>query len=84
MMVMIIRKAFHFRIYPSAPQVARMAEWEGALRWLWNLALEQRLMGLRRTDKRYPTAFDQINELTDLRAEHRIQDPTQTCLKQEK
>jgi putative transposase len=26
-------------------------------------------MGLARTDKRYPTAFDQINELTDLRTE---------------
>jgi putative transposase len=66
---MIVRKAFRFRIYPTDRQVARMAEWENALRWLWNLALEQRLMGLRRTDKRYPTAFDQINELTDLRIE---------------
>lgn len=64
---MLIYKAFRFRIYPSAAQVARMAQWNDALRWLWNLALEQRLMGLRRTDKRYPTAFDQINELTELR-----------------
>ncbi|MFA5053777.1 MAG: transposase, partial [Parcubacteria group bacterium] len=65
----IIRKGFRFRIYPTEQQVARIAGWESALRWLWNLALEQRLMGLRRTDKVYPTAFDQINELTPLRAE---------------
>lgn len=46
-----------------------MGEWSDSLRFLWNLALEQRLMGLRRTDRRYLTAFDQINELTVLRAE---------------
>ena len=65
----IIRKAFRYRIYPSDEQVDRIGRWEGALRFLWNLALEQRLMGLARSDKRYPTAFDQINELTELRAE---------------
>lgn len=45
--------------------------WEGALRFLWNLAHEQRLLGLARCkdEKRYYTAFDQINELTELRAE---------------
>jgi len=39
------------------------------LRFLWNLAHEQRLMGLARPhDERiFPTAFDQINELTELR-----------------
>jgi putative transposase len=66
---MIIRKGFRFRIYPTEQQAARMGRWESTLRWLWNLALEQRLMGLARTDKVYPTAFDQINELTQLRAE---------------
>ena len=66
---MLIYKAFRYRIYPNEAQVARLGRWESALRFLWNLALEQRLLGLRRTDKRYPTAFDQINELTDLRAE---------------
>lgn len=66
---MVVRKGFRYRVYPDDAQVARMARWEGALRFLWNLAHEQRLMGLARTDKQYPTAFDQINELTDLRAE---------------
>lgn len=48
-----------------------MDRWQDALRFLWNLANEQRRMGLARPkcDQRYPTAFDQINELTDLRAE---------------
>jgi putative transposase len=62
-------KAFRFRAYPTREQEAQLLEWDRALRFLWNLAHEQRLMGLARTDKRYPTAFDQINELTDLRAE---------------
>jgi putative transposase len=64
---MQVRKAFRF--YPTPEQVARFGQRENALRFLWNLALEQRLMGLRRTDKRYPTAFDQRKELTELRAE---------------
>jgi putative transposase len=65
----LIRKGFQYRVYPTDEQAARLDAWESALRFLWNLAHEQRLMGLARTDKRYPTAFDQINELTDLRAE---------------
>jgi len=64
---MIIHKAFSFRIYPTQAQEQRLARWDSALRFLWNLANEQRLLGLSRTDKYYPTAFDQINELTQLR-----------------
>ncbi len=69
---MLLRKAFRYRVYPTAAQVARLDAWEHALRWLWNLAHEQRLMAHTRrckVDAKYPTAFDQINELTDLRAE---------------
>jgi putative transposase len=65
----LIRKAFRYRIYPTAEQISRLRAWQSALRFLWNLAHEQRLMGLARTDKRHPTAFNQINELTDLRSE---------------
>src|SRR5690242_21746151 len=63
-------KAFRYRIYPTREQEARLLRWEASQRWLWNLALEQRRMGLARPrDERiFPTAFDQINELTDLRA----------------
>ena len=67
---MRIVKAFRFRVYPDAAQVARLGRWNDALRALWNCALEQRLAGYARSrDERvYPTAFDQINELTELRA----------------
>ena len=65
---MLTRKAFRYRIYPTPAQEARLRRWNDALRFLWNLAHEQRLLGLSRTDKRYPMAFDQINELTELRA----------------
>lgn len=63
-------KAFRYRVYPTPAQVARLAQWESALRFLWNLALEQRKSGYARPrdERRFPTAFDQINELTELRA----------------
>ena len=63
-------KAFRYRVYPTPAQVARLAQWESALRFLWNLALKQRKLGYARPrdERRFPTAFDQINELTELRA----------------
>ena len=69
---MRVRKAFRYRVYPTPAQADRLAAWEHALRFLWNLAHEQRLMAHGRrckADARYPTAFDQIHELTALRAE---------------
>jgi len=67
----IIRRAYRYRIYPTRSQVTILEKWEGALRFLWNLAHEQRLMALARVrdHRHYFTAFDQINELTQLRAE---------------
>ena len=67
----VARKAFRFRVYPSDEQQAKIGRWESALRFLWNLANEQRLWGLARArdERRYYTAFDQINQLTELRAE---------------
>jgi putative transposase len=67
----LVRKAYRYRryrAYPNPHQIARMLRWEPALRWLWNLALEQRLYGMRlvRGERVYPTAFDQINELKEL------------------
>jgi putative transposase len=66
----LLQRAFRYQIYPTPEQVARLGAWDGALRFLWNIALEQRLwmQGRCGLDKRYPTAFDQINELTELRA----------------
>jgi len=66
-----IGKAFRFRIYPTTEQAATLDRWSDALRFLWNLAHEQRLMAYAhaRCDRHYPSAFDQINELTGLRSE---------------
>src|SRR5512145_2684250 len=68
---MLVRKAFRYRVYPTREQETRLLAWKGALRFLWNLALEQRKMALARPrDERViRTSFYQINELTDLRAE---------------
>jgi putative transposase len=68
---MLVCKGFRFRVYPTTSQIERLGRWDDALRFLWNLALEQRRMGhARPRDERvYPTAFDQMKELTDLRAE---------------
>jgi putative transposase len=68
--IVLVRKSFRYRIYPTTVQTAILLAWESALRWLWNLANEQRRSGLARPkdERRFPTAFDQINELTELRA----------------
>ena len=68
---MLIRKAFRYRVYPTREQIATMDRWSDALRFLWNLANEQRLLGLARahSERRYVTAFNQARELTTLRSE---------------
>ena len=66
---MLVYKSFRYRVYPTAEQAARLRAWEDALRFLWNLGHEQRLIAYGRSDRRYPTAFNQINELTKLRSE---------------
>lgn len=68
---MIVHRAFKFRIYPTPEQAARMDRWSDALRFLWNLAHEQRLMDLARPrgERRCLSAHDQGRELTGLRAD---------------
>lgn len=68
---MIRYHGYRFRIYPTLKQAARLEAWSNALRWLWNIAHEQRLLGLARPkgERKYFTAFDQIYQLKDLRAE---------------
>lgn len=65
-------RTYVYRVYPSPAQQQRLMRWEGACRFLWNIAHEQRLLGLIRPRgaKVYPTVFDQARELTELRAEH--------------
>ena len=68
---MVIHKGYKFRIYPTPEQEARLVAWEHTLRWLWNIANEQRLHCLERSERehRYLTAFDQIYELKELRSD---------------
>lgn len=68
---MRIYKGFRYRIYPTAKQQERLIAWESALRFLWNAANEQRLIGLDRPrgERKYYTAFEQEKELTQVRAE---------------
>jgi len=68
---MLIRRGFKFRIYPTAAQIERLGQWENALRFLWNVALEQHLIAHDRrckVDRRYPSAIDQRHELLELRS----------------
>ena len=65
---MVSRRGFRYRIYPTPKQETLLRQWEGALRVLWNIANEQRRLYLAR-GQRMSSAFDQILELTALRAE---------------
>jgi len=60
-----VHRAYRYRLYPTPEQASRLLAWEDALRFLWNLALEQWRMGLARPrDERvYPTSFGQEREL---------------------
>src|SRR5260370_38881153 len=64
----MLGRGFRYRLCPTPAQEARLLAWEGALRALWNVAHEQRRLYLAR-GARPPSAFDQINQLTELRAE---------------
>lgn len=69
---MVIRvKTFRFRVYPTFAQIERLKRWNDALRFLWNLAMEQRRMGYDRPrgERVYPSYFSQNKELTELRAD---------------
>jgi putative transposase len=59
------------RLYPNREQETRLLAWESSLRFVWNLANEQRLMGLARTkdDRVFLSAFAQAREITLLRKE---------------
>ena len=58
-----------YRVYPTDGQLGKLARWQDALRFLWNLGLEQWKLGLRRPkgERIYPTKEGQQKELTELR-----------------
>lgn len=67
---MLLHRGFRYRIYPTYAQAERLRAWEGALRFLWNVANEQRRLayGRCKVDRKYPSVFEQRRELTELRA----------------
>lgn len=69
---LILHRNYRFRIYPTQAQRQRLAQWEGSARFIWNIANEQRLAGLARPrgERKFPTAFGQAREVTELRREH--------------
>jgi hypothetical protein len=44
----LVHKALRYRVYPTAAQETQLLAWESSLRFLWNLAHEQRLQGVHR------------------------------------
>lgn len=62
-------KYFKFRVYPSSITVSRLREWNNAMKCVWNIAHEQRLIGLSRSkgEKIYVSTHSQQLELTELR-----------------
>lgn len=64
---MLLRKAHVYRLYPTPAQAEAMGAWVGAVRFTYNLALEQRrVFGRRGRSITYNT---QAKDLTALRAE---------------
>jgi putative transposase len=66
---MIARKAFKFRIYPDATQEEQFRRTIGCCRLVYNLCLDQKKLERERSSPRALTAFDQINELPELKRE---------------
>lgn len=64
---MVIRKAHVYRLYPTDEQAQKLVQWVGAVRFTYNLALEQR-RDWYRPGRRFNFA-SQCREVTALRAE---------------
>ena len=64
----VVNRAFKFRLYPTSAQDAELREYERQLRFLYNLAHEQRLMALGRPRDERPRVdyFRQSREMTEL------------------
>jgi putative transposase len=65
---MLVNRAYRFRLYPMAAQAAELAEWSRQLRFLYNLAHEQRLLALARPRGEQPRVdyYKQSPEMTEL------------------
>jgi putative transposase len=66
---MIVRKAYRFKIYPDATQEELFRRTIGCCRLVYNLCLDQKKLERERSEPRKLTAYDQINELPELKRE---------------
>jgi putative transposase len=66
---MLVRKAYRFRIYPEATQGELFRRTVGCCRLIYNLCLDQKKLERERSEPRKLSQFDQIKELTALKAE---------------
>jgi putative transposase len=66
---MIVRKAHRFRIYPDATQEELFRRTIGCCRLVYNLCLDQKKLEWERSKPRKLTAYDQINEVPELKRE---------------
>jgi putative transposase len=64
---MLVHKAYKFRIYPDATQEEFFLRTIGCCRLIYNLCLDQKRLERERSKPRKLTAFDQINELPELK-----------------
>lgn len=64
---MLLHKAYRFRIHPNAEQEILFHRTIGCCRLVYNLCLDQKKLERERCDPRRLTAFDQINELLELK-----------------
>jgi putative transposase len=64
----VLHRAYKFRLYPTEVQDAELREWERQLRFLYNLAHEQRLMAANRSREERPRVdyFRQGKEMTEI------------------
>jgi putative transposase len=67
---MLMRKAYKFRIYPNATQEELFRRTVGCCRLVYNLCLDQKTLERERSRPRKLSQFDQIKELTALKAEY--------------
>ena len=66
---MLVRKAYKFRIYPDGTQEELFLRTIGCCRLIYNLCLDQKKLERERSNPRKLSQFDQIKELTALKAE---------------
>lgn len=66
---MLVRKAYKFRIYPDGTQEELFLRTIGCCRLIFNLCLDQKKLERERSNPRKLYQFDQIKELTALKAE---------------